>query len=331
MAYIDKYRVIFSDDKRTLIHCPEDFYGEYIIPEGVVEISNKAFSCCEHLTQVVIPNTVSHIGNLAFLACVRLSCVNIPNSVISIGAGAFTNCRFLSEIKIPETNIKLGDFVFAGTGICKPLYTASQFIYMPRFKVGVYEIPKGTKKIVGGAFGDCKMMTNVIIPDSVTEIGNFAFKNCTDIKTPLYNKHVFAYLPNLYEGEYTIPLGITKIAGGAFCNCTSLTNILIPDSVIEIGKFAFKNCSNLTIPVYNKHVFAYLPPVYKGVFSIPEGIEIIAGGAFYGCDKLCDIIIPNSVTFIGDFAFDKCDCLINITTPNGVSYMSSNDFDTKEN
>lgn len=331
MAYIDKYRVIFSDDKRILIKCPEDFYGEYTIPDGVIRISDKAFSCCEHLTQVVVPNTVSHIGDLAFLACVRLSCINIPQSVISIGKGAFAHCRFLSEINIPEGDIKLGDFIFDDSGICKPLYTASQFIYMPRFKEGVYEISEGIKKIVGGAFADCKMLTNVIIPNSVIEIGNFAFRNCTNIQTPIYNKHIFAYLPNSYEGEYTIPYGISTIAGGAFNNCTLLTNIVIPDTVIDIGKFAFKNCNNLTTPIFNKHVFAYLPSIYIGEYTIPNGVEMIAGGAFYGCNKLSNIIIPDSVTSIGDYAFAKCDCLINITTPNGVRYMSSNDFDTKEN
>ena len=85
MAYFDKYGVEFSDDRRTLVRCPKDFKGEYIVPYEVTTIGARAFSDCENITSVVILHGVTEIDIYAFKDCQSLSSVDIPDSVNKIG------------------------------------------------------------------------------------------------------------------------------------------------------------------------------------------------------------------------------------------------------
>ena len=103
MAYFDKYDVIFSDDRRTLMFCQKDFNGEYIIPSTVIEIGSEAFYGCFGLTSITIPTTVTEIGYCAFAGCSGLTAITIPNSVIHIASRAFDHCDSLSSLTISET------------------------------------------------------------------------------------------------------------------------------------------------------------------------------------------------------------------------------------
>ena len=129
----------------------------------------------------------------------------------------------------------------------------------------------------------------------VTGVGDYAFYGCSGLTS------------------VTIPNSVTSIGDGAFYECSGLTSISIPNSVTSIGLGAFYGCSSLTSPVYNAHVFAYMPTSYSGAYTIQDGIESIAGGAFYGCSGLTSVTIPNSVTSIGEGAFYGCSSLTTIT------------------
>ena len=144
------------------------------------------------------------------------------------------------------------------------------------------------------AFDGCSRLTSIEIPNSVTSIGNFAFRGCTGLTS------------------IEIPNSVTSIGNSAFWNCTGLTSLRIPNSVTSIGNSAFWNCTGLTAPVYNDHVFAYMPTLYSGTYAIPDGIESISGGAFLGCSGLTSVTIGNSVTSIGEDVFRDCTNLTDI-------------------
>lgn len=127
--------------------------------------------------------------------------------------------------------------------------------------------------------------TNVTIPDSVTSIGNKAFKGCYGLTS------------------ITISDSVTSIGDSAFMGCTRLTSIEIPDSVTSIGEGAFYGCTGLRN------------------ITIPDSVKSIDDWAFEGCSGLTSIAIGNSVTSIGEMAFYGCDSLTSITIPDSVTYI----------
>jgi len=119
---------------------------------------------------------------------------------------------------------------------------------------------------------------------------------------------------------------VTSIRNGAFLYCPNLITIIIPNSITHIEGSAFLGCDKLNTPVYNSHCFAYLPRSYKGAYTIPDGIQTIAKGAFQSCTKMTSILIPNSVTSIGENAFYNCKRLTSVTIPNNVTSIGMGAF-----
>ena len=156
----------------------------------------------------------------------------------------------------------------------------------------------------------------IIIPSSVTY-------NSVSYSVTSIGERAFDYCAALTS--ITIPNSVTSIGEKAFSDCHCLTSVTIPNSVTSIGYGAFSFCYYLTSPLYNAHVFAYMP-FYSGAYSIPSGIESIAGGAFYNCTGLTSVTIPNSVTSIGSSTFYGCTGLTSITIPNSVTSIGYGAF-----
>ena len=153
------------------------------------------------------------------------------------------------------------------------------------------------------------LIKSVSLPKGLTSIGYAAFYGCTSLTS------------------ITIPDGITRIGTSAFADCTSLTSLELPESVLSIGmEGAFYNCG-ITSPLYNSHLFAYCPPSYSGVYSIPDGITTIASGAFDRCTNLTSVIFPSSLSSIESYAFCRCSNLTSITIPNSVTSIKEGAFE----
>ena len=164
-----------------------------------------------------------------------------------------------------------------------------------RYKVesGVTEvvIPEGVTRIGDGAFWGCSSLTSIVIPEGVTSILNRAFARCSSLTS------------------IVIPEGVTSIRDWAFSDCSALTHIVIPESVTSIGIWAFSGCSALTRIV------------------IPESVTSIGEEAFRGCSGLISLIIPEGVTSIGDRTFAWCSSLTNLVIPDGVTSISDEAFE----
>ena len=164
--------------------------------------------------------------------------------------------------------------------------------------------------IGNGAFGWCKSLTGVTIPDSVTSIGGSAFYGCTSLTSVTIPDSVTSIGGSAFGNcksltNMTIPDSVTLIGNGAFLGCTSLTSVTIPDSVTSIGERAFSECTSLTS------------------VTIPDSVTSIGEGAFYDCSSLTSVTIPDSVTSIGNGAFASCTSLTGIWVAEGNNDYSS--------
>ena len=293
-AFIDERGVKYSKDVRKLLKVPKGLMGGYSVKEGTRIICNNAFAGCS-LSNIAIPDSVTAIGDYAFAGC-SLSNIAIPDSVTAIGNGAFSHCLLLENISIPKSVICLNGNPFSDWGgmleCLSPTFIyeddvlfnkdKSEIVSFRNQKIESYIIPDSVTDIGDYAFSHSSL-SNIVIPDSVTAIGEYAFEYCSSLS------------------NIVIPNSVTAIGDFAFSDCSSLSNIVIPDSVTAIGNRAFSCCSSLSNIV------------------IPDSVTAIGDFAFSGCRSLSNIVIPDSVTAIGDFAFSDCSSLSNIVIPDSVT------------
>ena len=173
-----------------------------ILPEGVTLIDNSAFNSCYGLDSLIIPNTVETIEDWAFAGCKNLSYVKMPQQLKKVGQGAFGNCQSMAYVDIPDlSSWAMVDFY---NNKANPLNFAK-------------------KLIVNG-----EEITDLVIPDDVTSIGNCTFYNCVNLTSITIGEHV------------------ASIGASAFRGCSNVTSIVIGEDVTYIGGWAFNGCSKVT-------------------------------------------------------------------------------------
>ena len=196
------------------------------IPNSVISIGKCAFWKCRGLTSVTIGNSVTSIGDCAFWFCSGLTSVTIPNSVISIGHKAFEGCSGLTSVTIGNSVTSIGDYAFyecsrltsvhisdleAWFNIKFETRLANPFLYADHIYLGEKEIK------------------DLVIPNSVTSIGEYAFRGCRGLTS------------------VTIPNSVTSIDYEAFYGCSGLTSVTIGNSVTSIGYDAFDHVDLPTV------------------------------------------------------------------------------------
>ena len=207
-----------------------------------------------------------------------------------------------------------GTLNISGTGAMKDYNSTDNLspAYM-NSSVKKVVIEEGVTNIGNWAFSECSSLTSITIPDSVTNIGAAAFDSCGSLTS------------------ITIPGSVTSIGTVAFYNCSGLTSVTIPDSVTNIGAAAFDSCGSLTSIVIPNSVTSIEPYAFSACSSltsitIPDSVTSIGNNAFDSCSSLTSITIPDSVTSIGNNAFDSCSSLTSITIPDGVTSIESYAF-----
>ena len=248
---------------------------EYIWGEEVTKIGQYACYNCSKLNSITIPNSVTSIGYEAFEGCSSLTSITIPVGVTSIGSSAFSNCSNLTKAEFASIE-SLCEINF-GNSWANPLSEAKH-LYINGKEVTDVVIPNSVTSIGSYAFSGCSGLTSVVIPESVTTIGGYAFDCCSGLTS------------------ITIPNSVTSIGVNAFYNTAWYNNQ--PDGLIYAGKVAYK---------------------YKGTMSfgtkivLDEGTVSVCENAFKNYYMMTSITIPNSVTEIGENAFTGCSGLTSIS------------------
>ena len=166
--------------------------------------------------------------------------------------------------------------------------------------------------IGNGAFQGSRL-TSIVIPDSVTSIGDLAFCDCRNLTRIVLPNRITAIASGVFDGCFgltsiVIPDSVTSIGDDAFHDCARLTDVAIPDGMTSIGIRAFSECSSLVD------------------ITIPDSVTDIGDGAFHACTGLNRIVIPNHVTTIGNDTFYGCSGLTDVTIPKDVSSIGSGAF-----
>ncbi len=189
-------------------------------------------------------------------------------------------------------------------------------------------------------FKDCAVLENIVIPESVTNIGDYAFLRCSSLKSISFGENSELTTIGLYTfggcsslENFEIPNSVIEIDSHAFSACSALLSIEIPNNVTSISSSAFEFCSLLQTVTFAKnskleHILSY---AFNGCLSltnidIPESVKNIDMSAFVQCSALQCIIIPDNVTSIGASAFSECTALKTITIGAGVESIASDAF-----
>lgn len=217
-------------------------------PNSITSVGRAAFYCCSLLDSVVLPEKVTVIGDMLFANCTSLRRVVIPEGLTLIDNSAFNSCHSLDSLIIPNSVTRIEDWAFAG---CKGL------TYV--------EMSRGLTYVGRGAFGDCSALKTVIIPDlsswSMINFGDYNSNPLTTTKTLKINNEEIRDLviPDdvTYIGDYafrgctsitsvTMGENVARIGTSAFYGCKNCASITIGENVTSIGSWAFYGCSAMT-------------------------------------------------------------------------------------
>ena len=190
-------------------------------------------------------------------------------------------------------------------------------------------IPESITSIGEYAISYCRSLTEVTLPDGLISIEKNAFDGCNNLKEIEIPKSVTsigdcAFFECNSLKKINLPNGLTCISGGMFRSCSSLAEITIPESVTSIGLDAFSGCSSLkkiTIPENVTSIGGYAFSVCNSLteIEIPGKVTSFSEGLFCNCQRLKKIVIPESVTSIGEDAFRLCSSLTEIQLPDSVT------------
>lgn len=317
-------------------YMPESYTGAYTIPNGIKQIAGGAFEGCKNLNSITIPNSVTTIEEDAFYGCSGLTSVTIPNSVTTIGNHAFYGCSGLTKTNYTGTIADWCKIQFVGNSSANPIYYSHNF-FINDVEIKDLVIPEGVDKIGNYAFYNCSGLTSVTIGNSVTTIGVDAFYGCAGLTSPVYNTNCFAYMPTFYGGAYTIPDGIKQIAGGALRDCSRLISVTIPNSVTTIGWQAFYGCTNLeAVTNFSPLVFhkgsteygyvAYYADVVYNYTRLGDFILTSDNTLVEYVGKGGNISIPSRVSSIDAYVFANNSTITSVTIPATIRAIGNSAF-----
>ncbi len=257
---------------------------DIIIPEMLAEkevkaIADNAFNDMGWVKSIEIPNTVVEIGDSAFYGSLSTTKISLSDNLYKIGTYAFFGCISVENIRLPLGLEIIGGFAFAD---CKKLEGIA--------------IPSGVSSIGGGAFSGTKWLSSQK-DEFVTAGDNILISYNGDdekVTVPDGIRVVSAFYDNFFAKEITFPESVEEIGEFAFIN-SSVSEIIASENIKKVGRSAFDSCLNLEKITFN------------------ESLEEIGSYAFANCQMLTEFTVNKSVKNVGDGAFSRCSKLEKLT------------------
>ena len=320
--------VILSDNTSVgVTGATDSSITELVIPETVnydnydfhvTEIRYQAFQNYARLTKILMGNNVEVIKDYGFSGCKNLVDVKLSNSLYDAGYKAFENCTRLESITLPLSLTGDASEMFSG---CKSLKTV--------------EFAEGATKIPDGLFKNGSI-ASFICPESIVEIGEYAFENCSNLKEVKFSDKLEIIGEGAFYNcgkiqEIELPKSLKEMkngyANGAFSNCSSLKKINIPKSLKE-GNLAFKGCSLLNEIEWEDGITKIPDGLFKNCaglenVKIPDTVTEIGRYAFENCDNLEDVVLSEKMEILDEGAFYDCDKIQEIELPKSLKEMKN--------
>lgn len=321
---------------------------------NITSIADGQFRNCVGITSVVLPATLESIGKEAFAGIQNLTTINFPEALVAVGLGAFDNTAWYAN--------QADGVVYTGNVLYKFKGESGERVTIPNNVTG----------IAAGAFANCNLVS-VEIPSSVTNIGEGAFTGCqlesitlpfigadsTGTNNPFLG-YLFgassavassAYVPTTLK-SVTLLDSCTSIGANAFDGCTSVEELVIPQTVtsiagealhqtawfanqepgvVYVGKIAYsfvspkKTSAEYEEEIKNQPADAETPIVNPYEVVLRADTIAIAAKAFQNAG-IVSIRIPNTVTYIGDYAFSMCRSLASVRMPDTLEYLGAYSF-----
>ena len=320
------------------------------LPDLLKQIGEYAFAGCEKLNAVTFTPALESIGAYAFSGNIALTAVTLPDSLKSIGEGAFFTCTALESVTLGSgiEVIDLGAFmdtalwtnnaeneVYVGkwflglkdaTKAPEPLRNdtvgIANYAFYRNVNLRQHIIPDSVKIIGMAAYAGSSVM-QLVIGSGVETIGEQAFIGCKDLATAILGSYDF-------ETRKMTASNLKVIGSYAFRDCTSLTEIEIPDRVKEIGSYAFRDSGIYQKAeegvVYAGNWIVDYTDALSGSVIAKDNTVGVSNYAFFRCNGLTSIELPGTVKTVGRSAFYNCAQLISVKLPDTLEVIEDYTF-----
>lgn len=318
---------------------------------AVTEICEGVFQNCGSLETVRITGQLEKIGSYAFKGCRSLKFIFIKNRRMMrrIETAAFEECSnvrypfdgfLLSKYRLSPKRFTLEGFVFKRID-------KNEFKFLREYLVSeIINIPATCIDITGVRFSRIQCMKKVIIPDSVRNLPDGVFKDCANLKEVEFPAALDSLPPSAFENcrslesivfrgqlSNTIPEEL-DIGGWAFCGCSSLTSISLPDTLTVIKSHTFYGCASLKSVVIPKGVtfignYAFMHCVGLESIKLPDALKVLGKSAFSGCTMLTRVenMENTNLKVLANNVFASCQRLETLSLPKSLKVIKGHAFE----
>lgn len=292
----------------------------------VVKIGDGAFDGQSRVTDVLLPGMVREIGANAFRGCTALRRVHLPEGLTAIGAGAFQQCTALTDMEIPASVMKIGANAFAACAALKlgvlSCSAAHQYARENRlsFRLTGDAAPGFTADLTEKG---CVIREYTGSDPRVRVPETIGGRPVVEIGDRAFQKKKVE--------KVLLPETVVSVGDFAFSGCSAMTELLLPQGLSRIGVGAFDGCARLklrTLPLGVTEISARLFSGCAGLQSmtLPEDVKRLGPGAFASCTELTELTLPEGLTEIGPNVLRGCVKLQRLELPAGVEKIDSNAF-----
>lgn len=325
----------------------------------LTKMGNAVFRYCSALESFVMPDSVTTLDGTTglFIDCTKLSKVTLSANLQKLGQNMFKNCGALETVEIPASVKTIEQYAFQNSGIKSIVIPSTltkfgntglnEFLNCTRLeRVEIYApIGNNLTYLNTSYFSGCTSLKEVVLPDSIVELGNTAFKNCVSLEN-IDLSGIREIGNNTFEGCTSLASvdlsSVNTIGNYAFKGCTALTEVYIPDSVVDMGTSVFLDCDNLqSLTVsdgnsayrlgsagellnYDGTQILYVPASATGEYVIEQGMT--AGDYAFAGTGVTKVVIPNSMTVIPVGMFANCASLTEVTLHDGITEIGASAF-----